>query len=355
MTLQFVIGDPVTHVIDPQDMEQDISFSEKSELCEELSDVVFSVGPEDETAVLIPAHSFILKSAGTVFESMFSGKWKEQDVIRVKDYDVTTVYSLLRWIYAQELVFEEGKLYDLLRIADMFLMDSLFEAVTKACTAVEMEVTCKFTWTVLSFAIEFKKKDLIETCLKAIRWTCAEYLKLPDSLTASEAAVHMVVSQDDLNVDEIDLIKWAFKWAEEECKRRELDPGTSKRQVMDSFIHQLSFSGIRKEEFASIYRETGILTDEEIIDVINNQKRAVVNSVFRKCARKSDIILRPYAVIKTAAGLMYKVPLAALQRKEVGQQITFGTGAPGVLRPMTTATIMSKHLIPPVTSTPVTG
>ena len=56
-------------------------------------------------------------------------------------------------------------------------------------------------------------------------------------------------------------------------------------------------------------------------------------------------------MIKTAAGLVYKVPLTALKEKTVGQQIIIKTGSQASAMTTTTATIMSMHTNP---STPAT-
>ena len=61
-----------------------------------------------------------------------------------------------------------------------------------------------------------------------------------------------------------------------------------------------------------------------------------------------------YAMIKTAAGLVYKVPLSALQGKVVGQQIIIKTGSQASAMTTTAATIMSMHTNPGIPSTPVT-
>ena len=52
-----------------------------------FSDVTFSVGANKTTAKKIPAHIFLLTQASDVFEAMFSGNWKKDELIPVIDFE----------------------------------------------------------------------------------------------------------------------------------------------------------------------------------------------------------------------------------------------------------------------------
>ena len=173
MSNLFVFGDPETYDMDQTGggalHRSKIAFRSKMLLGnEKLSDAVLFVGPEDETAVMIPVHSFILKTASSAFEAMFSGFWKKEDVIRINDCDASVMYTLLRFVYCDELVFEKDKLYDVLRIADKYLVDSLFDVVGQNCGS---EAAKPFLWTIMSFAADFHNGSLIEKCMSVIRGT----------------------------------------------------------------------------------------------------------------------------------------------------------------------------------------
>ena len=77
-----------------------------------------------------------------------------------------------------------------------------------------------------------------------------------------------------------------------------------------------------------------------ISNIINNQKPVTAGPA--------------YAMIKTTGGQVFKVPVTALQGKQVGQQIVIKTGSqPGATTTTTAATIISMHCNPPLSSTPV--
>lgn len=288
MSLLFVIGDPKTHGMDQS--ESDIPTPAKSQFrnrmllfSERLSDVKFLVGPDDDTAVSIPVHTFMLRMADNSLANMFNGDWKDEKVIRIKDCDATTMYSLLRFIYCDEIVFEAGKLYDVLRIADKYLVDSLFEVVGQNCGS---EAAKPFLWTIMSFAADFHNGSLIEKCMSVIRGT-GSFIRSEDSLQASESVVRLIVSDPDLKVDEFVLLKWCMQWAEKEMERRGLDPGTSKRQVMDSFINEFAFHKMTLSDFAVISHSSDILTAAEVIEVFEAMGGIGTASIkFRKVARK---------------------------------------------------------------------
>ena len=131
MSVVFTVGDPrivasgdasessLTNIISPTGRAQRLVGNEL------FSDATFLVGPDEKTAERIPVHTIFLKMASDSFAAMFSGKFKKEESIRIPDHSPSAVYSMMRWIYCEELVFEAGKLTDVLRIARLYLVDSL--------------------------------------------------------------------------------------------------------------------------------------------------------------------------------------------------------------------------------------
>lgn len=191
--------------------------------------------------------------------------------------------SLLRWIYCDELVFEEGKLAAFLRLADKYMVNNLIRFVSRSCHKDRKA----FVWSFLSMAMEFgdKYKQDIDSCTAVLMSRTRMQLEDPDSIFASPAVVKMFISSFE-NVDEDNLFKWAVKWAEKECERKRLT-SQDKRQVMDPFIHQFAFPGMKQDIFAGIPCESGILSDKELVQIFRIMSGKDVESPFRKIARKA--------------------------------------------------------------------
>jgi hypothetical protein len=253
---------------------------------EDFSDAVFLVGPEKETAEKIPVHSFLLRLASEVFDTMFSENWKKDEPIHIPDCDSDTMYSLLRWIYCIELIVVEGKLIDLLRQAHKYMISPLLKFVTENFTKVDK----KITWSMLSFALEFSQPELAEKCVNLIKGEVIDYLQAEDFLTASPEAVEAIVSIGDLKIFEVDLFKRLLQWAENECKQnnQEVSP-KNQRKTMSSFIHEIGFPGMEVQEFSQLPCLSGILTHEEQAVIFQSICGVQIETKFRKAARKAAL------------------------------------------------------------------
>ena len=249
-----------------------------------FSDAAFLVGPNKKTAKKIPVHTFMLRMASDAFVAMFSGNWKDEPV-HIPDYDASTVFSLLRWIYCEELVFEAENLIDVLRIAHKYLVESLISFVIVNFANVET----KFLWSILSFSIEIEPpKELAHKCANLIIANPIEHFASDDFLQASAKSVTAIVSRD-LKMMEMDIFKRCLQWADKESGRRGVRGPVSayRRKMLEPFIYEFAFPAMDATEFAGLPCESGILTDAEQAQILRMTLGIKLESPFRKIARTS--------------------------------------------------------------------
>lgn len=157
---------------------------------EKYSDAVFLIGLCKETAVRIPVATCFLKIESEPFAAMFSENWIEKEIL-IKETDESVMYSLLRWMYCHELVYESGKLDALLRLAHQYEVHSLFSFVKRhALTADHMSL-----WSIASFAHAFSQPnmqsglmglpDVKQECIQEIKGSPEEHIECGDFLHAS--------------------------------------------------------------------------------------------------------------------------------------------------------------------------
>jgi hypothetical protein len=266
MSAVFAIGDPRPSNLGQQ--EAGVSSSKRTKMvlgCHNYSDAVFRVGPVDATAVSIPVHSFPLRLASETFAAMFSSKWKKDEPIRITDCDESTMYSLLRWIYCDELLCEAGRLMDVLHLANKYLVNDLFDFVAKHLSA---DADASGIWPITTFAIKHGYTSLTDKCLSIIHANDGKALESPDSLVIAEDVAAAVVSYKDAT-DEMKLFEWSLKWSESECERRGLpQTAASKRITMQSFIHEIAFPAMSAKEFTGLPCSSEILTYQEVVEIM---------------------------------------------------------------------------------------
>lgn len=259
---------------------------------EECSDVIFLVGPCKETAARIPVSTCFLKLESKPFAVMFSSKWTEKEY-HIKDTDKSVMFSLLRWIYCHELVFESGKLDSLLRLAHKYQVQSLFSFVHRHGWKSD------HLWSVASFAHAFSQDDvesgleglqeLRQECVKHILFNPMIHFESEDLLYASSEILTEVLEMS-FRYPEISLFRQCLRWAEAECTRRDLQPTPdSMRKLVEPFIHSIAFAGMKPEEFAKDPCESGILTDKEQATIFRTMLGVKMDDApFSRVSRKPD-------------------------------------------------------------------
>lgn len=247
------------------------------------SDAVLLVGREEATAVRIPVHTFLLRNASSIFDAMFSTKWKRDEDIEINDCDAMTMLSLLRWIYCQELVFVDGQLLPVLQVANKYIVTSLITFVTQKFE----EVDESLVWSVMTYAERFKNSQLEGLCLQFITKNAHSCFGSDDFLQAAAASISKIISNDELAVDEIMLFERCLKWSEAECQAQGLDVTPSnQREVMNPFIHSIAFPGMDIKTFSGLPCTSSVLTAEQMALILRSMSGIEVDTPFRKDARK---------------------------------------------------------------------
>lgn len=248
MTVVFQVGDPREPVTPASANNDCVVSNETNRLMignEECSDAVFLIGDRRETAKRIPVITGFLSRESSTFDDIFCTSLICTE-ISFPDMDESAMYSLLRWIYCRELVFEPGKLDALLRLAHQFRVISLLVFVDKHA------VTSDHMWAIASFARAYDQQGidysgLKQKCLQCIISHPEKHFGSEDIVNASAGFLTEVLAHRIENYDKMSLFKQLLRWADAECVRQELFPhAANKLKVIDPFIHLIPFSEISR-------------------------------------------------------------------------------------------------------------
>lgn len=246
------------------------------------SDAIFIVGPDYDTAVRIPVHSLLLTTASDKFQSMFSGTWINEDVIRIENCDPSAMFSVIRWIYSGELVVGSGKLPEVKAVAEKYFVTSLLNFIADG----HDKAVISNPWKVMSFAVESGNNDLKDKCAQQIATDIRKQIESADFMNASEAAITALLSLT-FTYDKRMLFGKCVEWAARECHRQKLEvTPENQRKVMQSFIHLIAFPGMTAAEFAGQPCTSGILTDKEQVLIFRAIAGEEVETGFRKEVRR---------------------------------------------------------------------
>ena len=285
-------GDPLSDLPLHTDNVREISMSEGSHSRTKylinnrwLSDASLLVGFEDKVK-LIPVHTQLLRPASEPFDKMFGEDWKRNAPVRIPDFDATVVYSMLRWIYCDEVVYLDADLLSLLRLASVYFLKPLVKLLTeKVC------LTLETVWSMLSFSMEFGNEDLLRKCQTFVVPLTHDVIFSARFLKAPPDVVKAITMMKVLDISEVQLYERCMEWAKEECGRRKKEPTAGNmRSCMQSFVQNIAFSSMTMEELAMISR-SGILSPQERLLIYDSMGDKSVDSPFRAKKRERPATL----------------------------------------------------------------
>ncbi|XP_078050841.1 BTB/POZ domain containing protein 3 lute [Augochlora pura] len=230
-----------------------------------MADIIFIVGSPGQTQT-IPAHKYVLATGSSVFYAMFYGGLAENKRdIEVPDVEPAAFLALLRYMYCDEVQLEADTVLATLYVAKKYIVPHL----ARACVNyLETSLTAKNACLLLSQSRLFEEPDLMQRCWEVIDAQAEMALRSDGFVDIDIHTLESVLSRETLNCKEIHIWDAALQWATAECIRQELEPSAAnQRRLLGSALYLIRLPAMNLEEFANSAAQTGILTQQETIDV----------------------------------------------------------------------------------------
>merc|ERR1712226_807989 len=215
-----------------------------------------------------------LAMASPVFEAMFFGGLSESSngstqEVKILDVQPDAFHVMLQYIYTDNINLNSFELVcDICYAAKKYMLPALVEECTKylwrdlyprnACRAYE-------------FAKLFDEQVLMEKGLQIIRTQTREILSETTFDDVDHSTLCVILSQDEINIDEATLFDAMVRWSVKECERRGLEAtGEKRRSVLSDALFLIRYLTFPPAEFASGPATSELLTQEESFAILMN-------------------------------------------------------------------------------------
>lgn len=230
-----------------------------------MADILFVVGSPGHTQT-IPAHKYVLATGSSVFYAMFYGGLAENKKdIEVPDVEPAAFLALLRYMYCDEVQLEADTVLATLYVAKKYIVPHL----ARACVNyLETSLTAKNACLLLSQSQLFEEPDLMQRCWEVIDAQAEMALRSEGFVDIDIRTLESVLSRETLKCKEIHVWDAALRWASAECARQDVESTpANQRRLLGSALYLIRLPAMSLEEFANNVAQTGILTQQETIDV----------------------------------------------------------------------------------------
>lgn len=228
-------------------------------------DVTFQLG---QKKVPVKAHKYVLISRSSVFQSIFCGSISGangSDILPVSDIEVDTFKALLLYMYCESSDITSVNVSSLLYAAKKYAVTGLVE---QCLDFLESSLCIENVCDVLEKVHIYDGKKLEKRCINFIFENGTTILQSEPFTNLCPECIEQIVKSDELIVDEVLVYKALLRWADRECKRRDVQATDANiREVIGPTLFHVRFPLIHAVFFTSNISCREILNPQEIIAV----------------------------------------------------------------------------------------
>lgn len=244
------------------------------------SDVEFLFN-ENDKANTIRAHTKFLSAMSPVFESMFSGNWKETDAVKIEDVDFDDFDTFMQCLYGKEVETNKDNVEALLYLFKKYAIDD----IPLSCSAFIIDqLTIENVFHYLNVAITYDLDTLHDSCAKIISENTGDALKLPEFLCCSQETLTAILKLGKVSCMEHVLFDSCMKWARQRCHEKELEEnGENIRKELGNCFSLIRFKEIEKVSFAercALYND-GLFSSKELCEFYINRGDPIADSRYQ--------------------------------------------------------------------------
>ncbi|KAL9654911.1 hypothetical protein ABK040_008701 [Willaertia magna] len=232
----------------------------------------------------VKAHLFMLSLFSEVFEKMFYGPFKKENVIELIEYDVAIIEQFLKFIYCYTIDLNEDNYFQILNLSKQFMIKEL----TIECTNFLLkfiEETNNENKLLLIFqqSLLFEEQELVEKCLTKLEISSASLFNENNNalLELSKEGMKSLLESDELCVKEIDIFTKVLQWIEKNNDENDTD-------LFNEFKLLIRFPLMSNAELLSTVHDSKKLSEEEFVNVLKYKEfGSKIQSIFNKNPRNS--------------------------------------------------------------------
>lgn len=247
-------------------------------------DVTFLLGQKKES---IKAHKYMLVSRSSVFQSIFCGSLandSRSDTIPVSDIDLETFRALLLFLYCEEADVKASNVKKLLYAAKKYAVKGL---VDTCLSFLESSINVQNVCNILEQVHLYDGKNLEAKCMAFIYDHAEDVLKSQAFTSLCPSCVDHIVKADELVVKERLVYEAGMKWADKECKRRNLEVTDGNlRTVLGNILFHVRFPLLDPVYFTNAVSTRELLDFKEIIAIYQYYNGRAQPSNWKFCVNR---------------------------------------------------------------------
>jgi len=239
---------------------------------EEYSDVTFTVG-EGEDQEEIKGHKLLIAIHSPVLAKLVYPE-ESTNSVEVTDIEPAIFKLLMKAIYTGSAEIDEENVKDCMKAAEAYEVDALLTECTNFLTeGVNVD----------NFFAVYKSlgESHQDALMSFLSYNLTNIIKKKEWESLPLSFIETVVSQEALNIGEVDLFDAVHRWTIAQCKKEEKDPNPeNKRKLLgENVISNIRFPLIPLTDFATKVTPSGLLTADDQVALYQFYAAKITNGL----------------------------------------------------------------------------
>ena len=226
----------------------------------------------DDNNIEIPAHKLIVSTISDEMRKMIYGMFNNdftKSHLEVRETSATTFTEVLRFIYTEKTNITEDNAVEMLNVSNYYAIENLEKQCINFLLDRINSINACTMYAYFSQNYDYGK--LAETCKKVIQKTTKTAFDSEGFYQMDANQITELLKIDVLNISELNLYKALLNWAENECKKRNLDTNaTNKRNVLCGAEKFIRLRTVTLDQFEDCIRLEPQFFNETEIEEIEN-------------------------------------------------------------------------------------
>jgi hypothetical protein len=228
-----------------------------------MSDITFTCGESKRKCFHV--NKYVLATCSTVFESMFYGTLAEKaSVIHLPDTDEDNLQEFFRFLYTENCAITPKNATTLLYLGRKYMVVSLTE---RCVDALDECMKPNRVLELLEEATYFDEEQLTR-CWEVIDMKTNDVVSSDYFCNISHATLISLLKRETRHIKEVDLFEAVLKWSESQCSKNGVQTtDRNKKAFLKDAVYEIRFRLMTEEEFTEHAISSGLLTDEQILQI----------------------------------------------------------------------------------------
>ena len=248
-----------------------IQSTEHLYLATKYADIYFSFVSNDDTVTRIPAHKILLAADSDVFEAMFYGKLKENDVVVITDVSEPAFKEFLQFFYLSEVKLTAEHVAIVLYLGHKY---NVKKCIVGCAKILEENLTIENVCITLSLAIVYGQTNLMKTCENWILLNTEDVFASAGFLSSEKDVLAHILRMKLLSSSEVKVFEACMAWVRAKGNQNSVSKTMIKTHLGDLFF-EIRFASMTIPEICALeskYKSVLSKDFNKIVRIISQSK-----------------------------------------------------------------------------------